>query len=147
MSKLARQSVIRALVERRPVANQDELRRQLEKQGFEVTQATLSRDVNELGLMKGPEGYLLPGSSDVAVEAGPSVESVLRNFAISVKQAQNLLVLKTSTSSAQPVAMAVDNEDWKEVVGTVGGDDTVLIICVDNRAAERVKERIEEQIL
>ncbi len=139
--------MIRTLVERHPVTNQDELRRLLEKQGFEVTQATLSRDVNELGLVKGNAGYLLPGSADAAADAGPSVESVLRNFAVSVKQAQNLLVLKTTSSSAQPVAMAVDNEEWKEVVGTVGGDDTVLIICADNRSAERVKNRIEEQIL
>lgn len=147
MSKLARQSVIRALIQHRAVVNQDELRRLLEKQGFEVTQATLSRDVNELGLMKGPDGYQLLHNADAAIDNGPAIESVLRNFAVGVRQAQNLLVLKTSTSSAQPVAMAVDNEDWKEVVGTIGGDDTVLIICADNRAAERVKQRIEEQIL
>jgi len=147
MSKLARQAVIRTLIERRPVANQDELRRLLEKQGFDVTQATLSRDVNELGLVKGPEGYLLPGSVDVAVSAGPSVETILIDFVTGVKQAQNLLVLRTTSGSAQPVAIAVDQEEWEEVVGTVGGDDTVLVICSDNRAAHRVKERIEEQIL
>jgi transcriptional regulator of arginine metabolism len=147
MSKLARQSVIRSLVERRPVANQDELRRLLEKQGFEVTQATLSRDVNELGLLKGPERYFLPATADVAVATGPTVETILREFATGVKQAQNLLVLRTTSGCAQPVAAALDQEDWDEVVGTVAGDDTVLVICSDNRAAHHVKERIEEQIL
>jgi transcriptional regulator of arginine metabolism len=147
MSKVARHNAIRVLVERRPVANQDELRRALEKQGFEVTQATLSRDVNELGLVKGPEGYALPGIAVAIAEAGPSIETLLRNFVTGVKQAQNLLVVRTTSSSAQPVAMALDQEEWEEIVGTVGGDDTVLVICSDNRAAQRLKARIEEQIL
>ncbi len=146
MSKLVRQAAIKSLIERRAVASQDELRRLLEKYGFEVTQATLSRDVHEMGLVKGPDGYLPPGSGD-ATDAGPSVETLLRNFATGIKQAQNLLVLRTTSGSAQPVAAAIDHAEWAEIIGTIGGDDTVLLICSDNKSAQRVKERVEEQIL
>ena len=149
MSKTSRQAAIRNLIERRPVANQEELCRLLEKQGFEITQATVSRDIREMGVMKGPEGYLLPGAIAIAAaaDAGPSIETLLREFVTGVKQAQNLLVVRTTSGSAQPVAVAIDNEQWDEVVGTVGGDDTVLLICAENKSAARVKARVEEYIL
>jgi len=148
MAKIARQELIRGLIERRPVASQEELCRLLQKQGFDVTQATVSRDIREMGLVKGPEGYLLPASIAVAAaEAGPSLETLLREFVTGVKQAQNLLVVRTTSGSAQPVAVAIDTAQWDEVVGTVGGDDTVLVICEDNRSAVRIKNRIEDEIL
>jgi transcriptional regulator of arginine metabolism len=74
------------------------------------------------------------------------VNDVLSGFGLKVKQAQNQLVLITTNGGAQPVALAVDHEDWPEVVGTLAGDDTVLIICPDHRRAAILRDRLEEMI-
>ena len=145
--KQERHSAIRDLLGRGALTNQDELRRRLAERGFHVTQATLSRDMRELRLSKGPQGYSLPG---VAVEDHeddlPGIRDVLSSFGLEVRQAQNLLVLVTTTGSAQPIAAAIDYEDWPETVGTIAGDDNVLIICPDDRQARTLKQRIEEFI-
>jgi transcriptional regulator of arginine metabolism len=129
------------------VPSQDELRRRLARRGFHVTQATLSRDIHELRLSKGPAGYALPGSEPEDDEDSlPGIREVLGSFGIEVRQAMNQLVVITTTSAAQPVAAGIDYEDWPEVVGTIAGDDTVLIVCPDEHQARRLKGRIEEFI-
>jgi len=141
MSKLSRQAAIRDLVSREEISNQDEMRRKLYRQGHRVTQATLSRDIHELRLVKTPEGYKLP--QEEAEEAFlPSVERLIREFVYDAITAQNLVVVKTSAGSAQPVSAAIDAEEWDEVVGTIGGDDTILVIAPDTKQAERVAARI-----
>ena len=106
-------------------------------------QATLSRDIRELGLVKTYDGYM-PGNGVGASEPVlPSVARLVREFVLEVRLAQNLLVLKTSIGSAQPVAAAMDAEDWPEVVGTLGGDDTILVISQDNKTAQQLARRIE----
>jgi transcriptional regulator of arginine metabolism len=145
--KQQRHTVIRELLNQAAVPSQDELRRRLARRGFHVTQATLSRDIHELRLSKGPAGYALPGNlPDDDEDSLPDIRDVLRSFGMEVRQAMNQLVLMTSTSAAQPVAAAIDYEDWPEVVGTIAGDDTVLIICPDERHARIVKSRIEDHI-
>jgi transcriptional regulator of arginine metabolism len=139
--KSQRHSTIRELLVKTTVTNQDELRRKLAGQGIHVTQATLSRDIRELKLMKGPSGYALPvtdGEDDL-----PEIAGVLQDFGLEVRQAQNLLIVLTTMGGAQPVAASIDSEDWEEVVGTIAGDNTVLIICPDSRRAESLKGRIE----
>jgi transcriptional regulator of arginine metabolism len=118
------------------VSNQDELRRKLRRRGFEVTQATLSRDIHELRLSKGPGGYSLPNvmetnGSATAVEddSPPSVAEMIESFGLRVQQAMNQVVVGTVMGGAQPFAAALDHEGWPEVVGTIAGDDTVLVIC------------------
>jgi transcriptional regulator of arginine metabolism len=143
MSRLSRQVAIRELVGKQAVASQDELRLLLAKRGHAVTQATLSRDLRELGLVKTADGYSMPGE-DGAVSHLPSVERLVRDFVYDVRSARNLVVLKTSAGSAQPVAAALDAEEWKEVVGTLGGDDTILIVARDARHAARLVARIRE---
>lgn len=145
MSKLSRHAAIRDLLADHSVASQDELRRMLYKRGHRVTQATLSRDMHELGLVKTGEGYTLPqnGDSDAWL---PSVERLIREFVYDVRSAQNLVVVKTSAGSAQPVAAAIDAEEWPEVVGTVGGDDTILIIAPETRTADKLVARVKELI-
>ena len=130
------------------VTNQEELRRKLVRRGFDVTQATVSRDIHEMRLYKGPNGYALPsGVNGVEEESDtPAVREVLESFGLKVKQAQNQLVLITTNGGAQPVALAIDHEDWDEVVGTIAGDDTVLIICPDLKKASQLKARLEEMI-
>jgi len=141
--KQQRHTAIRELLVNTIVTNQDELRKKLASNGFHVTQATLSRDIHELRLMKGPSGYALPGNGGAADDALPGIKEVLRSFGLEVRLAANLLVLITTTGSAQPVAAGVDYEDWPEVVGTIAGDDTVLIICPDEKQAKTLKARIE----
>src|SRR3984957_4570879 len=143
--KQQRHAVIRELLVKTAVTSQDELRRKLAGKGFHVTQATLSRDIHELKLSKGPTGYSLPSAPDEDDE-GPGIREVLRSFGLEARQASNLLVLVTTTGSAQPVAAAIDYEDWAEVVGTIAGDDTVLIICPDERQTSTLKARIEGYI-
>ena len=144
MSKLARQNRILELVQQEPLANQDELRLRLSRLGFKVTQATLSRDIHDLGLVKTPEGYMAPPGETLADAGAPRIARLLREFVLRVREAQNLLVVKTTPGSAQPVAAGLDAEDWPEIVGTVGGDDTILVICPDRKSARKLLSRLEE---
>jgi transcriptional regulator of arginine metabolism len=145
--KQQRHTAIRDVLIQASIPSQDELRRRLARRGFHVTQATLSRDIHELRLSKGPAGYALPGTAaDEDDDSLPGIREVLRGFGLEARQAMNQLVLITTTGSAQPVAAGIDYEDWPEVVGTIAGDDTVLIICPDERQARTLKVRIEEYI-
>jgi transcriptional regulator of arginine metabolism len=146
--KQQRHTAIRDVLHQASVPSQDELRRRLARRGFHVTQATLSRDIHELRLSKGPAGYALPGNAPEEEDDDglPEIREVLGSFGIEVRQAMNQLVLITTTSAAQPVAAGIDYEDWPEVVGTIAGDDTVLIICPDDRQARTLKARLEEYI-
>jgi transcriptional regulator of arginine metabolism len=141
--KQQRHAAIQDLLVKTAVTSQDELRRKLAGRGFHVTQATLSRDIHELRLNKGPEGYSLPGTSDSDESDLPGIREVLESFGLEVRLAINLLVLMTTTGGAQPIAAGIDYEDWPEVVGTIAGDDTVLIICPDEKQASALKARIE----
>jgi transcriptional regulator of arginine metabolism len=143
MTKLARQQLIVELAHEGPLPNQQELCKMLARRGFPVTQATLSRDIHELRLVRTAEGYTL-SNGDAPAEALPAVSRLVREFVREVRRAQNLLVIKTTSGSAQPVALAVDGEGWDEVVGTVAGDDTVLIITPDNKSAKNLQARLEE---
>jgi transcriptional regulator of arginine metabolism len=147
--KFQRHNAIRELVANSLVSNQDELRRKLRRRGFEVTQATLSRDIHELRLSKGPGGYSLPnhngnnGASAAQEDDGPpTLAEMMDSFALRVRQAMNQVVVGTAMGGAQPVAAALDREAWPEIVGTVAGDDTVLVICPDPRRAGEVEARL-----
>jgi transcriptional regulator of arginine metabolism len=143
MSKAARQKAILELLHRGPVESQEELQGFLAKRGFEAGQATLSRDIRELGLFKTSDGYSASRTATVVEPVLPSVSRLVREFVVDIRLAQNLIVLKTSVGSAQPVAAAVDAEDWPEVVGTLAGDDTILVISPDNRTAQQLVRRIQ----
>ena len=147
--KFQRHKAITDLVANSLVSNQDELRRKLRRRGFEVTQATLSRDIHELRLSKGPSGYSLPngnGSNGNGVAADddtpPSVAEMIESFGLRVRQAMNQVVVRTVLGGAQPFAAALDYEAWPEVVGTIAGDDTVLVVCADPRRAGEVEARL-----
>jgi len=148
--KFQRHNAIRELVASTPVTNQDELRRKLRRRGFEVTQATLSRDVHEMRLSKGPGGYSLPnGNGNGAAledDGPPSVAEMIESFGLRARQAMNQVVVGTVMGGAQPFAAALDHEGWAEVVGTVAGDDTVLIVCPDPRQASEVEARLRKML-
>jgi len=142
MPKLARQQLIVELAHDGPLPNQHELCKVLGRRGFPVTQATLSRDLNELRLVKTSQGYMLP-NGDATAEPLPAVSRLVREFVREVRRAQNLLVIKTIPGSAQPVAVAIDSEAWEEVVGTIGGDDAILVIASDSKTARHLQSRLE----
>ncbi|MGA8865968.1 MAG: ArgR family transcriptional regulator [Candidatus Sulfotelmatobacter sp.] len=143
MNKSLRQKAVLETLRRGPIASQEDLQKALRKRGFKVGQATLSRDIHELNLSKTAAGYALPQGEGVSGLNLPPVQRLVREFVLDVRPAQNLLVLKTIVGSAQPVAAALDGEELPEVVGTIAGDDTVLIICPDQAQARRVAAWIE----
>jgi transcriptional regulator of arginine metabolism len=145
--KRFRQGQILKVLAGPPVGSQDELRRQLVHLGVRVTQATLSRDLRELRLVKTAEGYR-PLSAAAAEEGSsvPALARAVKEFLLDVRPAQNMLVLKTPPGGAQPIAAALDAERWKEVAGTLAGDDTVLIIASSRTARAAVQKRIEEML-
>ncbi len=144
MSKSARHKAILDLLDEGSVESQDSLQHRLERKGFDVGQATLSRDIHELKLVKGPEGYRRIDASSGAEGVLPSVMHLARQFVVEIRQAQNLLVVKTTVGSAQPVAAALDASRWPGIVGTIAGDDTVLVIATDKRQAQALARRIRE---
>lgn len=145
MSRLSRHGVILELVKQGPVASQDDLRRELGKRGFQVTQATLSRDIHQLGLVKMPQGYTTPQNGAAAPQPSAyGLERLFRDFVREVREAQNLLVVKTAVGSAQPVAVAWDAQAWPNVLGTIAGDDTILVICPSRTMARQVAIQIRE---
>jgi transcriptional regulator of arginine metabolism len=127
------------------VASQDELRRQLTHLGVRVTQATLSRDLRELHLVKTADGYrsLADAAGEESAPAA-AIGRAVREFLLDLRPAQNMLVVKTPPGGAQPLAAAVDAEHWREVAGTLAGDDTVLIIAPTRAACGVIRKRLEE---
>jgi transcriptional regulator of arginine metabolism len=138
MNKSYRQAQILSLIRSRPVHTQEELARGLKELGVEATQVTLSRDIREMGLVKTAAGY-----RPITREAdGPTIASVVAAYLVDAKRAKNLVVLKTTPGNANTVAVAIDRQDWPEVVGTIAGDDTVLAVSPDDEAAEALWHRL-----
>lgn len=145
-TKRFRQGQILKLVSSAPIVSQDELRKQLAHVKVRVTQATLSRDVAELKLVKTAAGYkpLTNGGNESAPL--PPLARALKEFLLNVRPADNLLVLKTPPSGAQPLAAAVDAAQMKEVAGTIAGDDTVLVITTSRQARIHAQKRMEDML-
>ena len=148
--KSLRHNAIRELVATAPVTSQDELRQHLRQRGIAVTQATLSRDIHELRLSKGPEGYSLPSGSATSPsdedDSPPTVAEMVESFGLRVRRAMNQVIVGTVMGGAQPFAAALDYEEWPDVVGTLAGDDTVLIICADPERATVVESRLRTML-
>lgn len=140
MNKAYRQGQILKVIERQAVHTQDELARELAKAGLQTTQVTLSRDIRELGLAKTGAGYQRFATDAPAF--GPDLATIAGEFLTDARVAQNLLVLRTSPGNASTLASALDREKWDEVIGTLAGDDTVLVITGDNAQATAVRERL-----
>jgi transcriptional regulator of arginine metabolism len=142
MDKLYRRTQILDLLKSELVATQAELCEKLTRRGIQVTQATVSRDIEELGLIKTREGYRMPGSHDPPKLPQPALPVVLKEFLWEVRKAMNLVVVKTHPGNAHSVAAALDAERWPEVVGTVAGDDTVFIATGGPQEASRIRRKI-----
>jgi transcriptional regulator of arginine metabolism len=145
--KQARQRAIRDLVDRRPVRTQQELAVALRERGFRTTQATISRDVAELGLIKatrdGVQAYALPPRLVEAETSGEDrLRKLLSDLPVEYREAGLLLVLKTLPGSAHAIAAALDRARWPEVAGSVAGDDTVFVACPDRTSLARLRRRL-----
>ena len=140
MNKAYRQGQILKVIGRQQVHTQDELARELGKAGLQTTQVTLSRDIRELGLAKTGAGYRRLGGEAQAF--GPDLATIAAEFLTDARVAQNLLVLRTSPGNASSLASALDRESWTEVIGTLAGDDTVLVITGDAQQATALRDRI-----
>lgn len=145
--KQVRQRAIRDLVEQRPIRTQQELAAELRERGFRATQATVSRDVKELGLGKGirdgRSAYVLPMRlRDAEVSGEDRLRRLLEAVPAEVRTAGLLLVIKTLPGSAHPIAAAIDRTRWPEIAGTIAGDDTVFIATPDKGSLRRLRDRV-----
>lgn len=145
MSKRDRHEQILEVIRRHRVSSQESLRELLAQRGTDVTQATLSRDIRELRLVK------VPGADGVGFysspeewDSTPSLESLLPALFHSAEGVDHLLVVRTMKGGAQTVAAGIDWEEWPEVLGTLAGDDTILLILRDPKHLSVVKRRLEE---
>lgn len=146
MSKQDRHQAILRIVGNHRIASQEQLRELLAEEAFDVTQATLSRDIRELRLIKVPDAeghahYTLPPD---AWEHTPPLKSLLTSLFVDAEGTGNLLIVRTLTGGAQPVAVALDWEEWPEVLGTIAGDDTILIILRQPHQLDAVQARLHE---
>lgn len=141
MTRKQRQQAILEIIGGREVKSQRALGEMLGKRGFKVTQSTLSRDMAEMGLVKGAAGYTVPPNGR---EPGPvrELRSTLTSFVLSVEMVANLVVIKTTPGGANAAADLLDDVDWSELAGTVAGDDTILVIARSARQAKAIVRRI-----
>jgi transcriptional regulator of arginine metabolism len=144
MDNLYRRNQILELLRAGTVPTQAELRRKLARRGIHVTQATLSRDIVELGALKTREGYRVPDAGAPPAPPQPALSVILKEFVREVRLASNLVVVKTHPGNAHSVAVSLDAEQWLEVTGTVAGDDTIFIATPGAREAVRLRKKILE---
>jgi transcriptional regulator of arginine metabolism len=146
VNKRQRHRTILDLVQAQVIASQEELRSLLKERGWAVTQSTLSRDLRELRLARipTPEGPRYASSDTFgASDQRALVEDVLPQFFASLEGVGELVVVKTMSGGAQPVAEAIDAAGWPEIIGTLGGENVVLIVCRSAAARERVEKKIQ----
>ena len=145
--KERRQRAIADLIRSRALASQEELAEQLTKQGFAVTPATISRDLEQIGAVKvrrdGQLSYSLP--EQVRDAATPKLAAVFRDWVRSIDPAGNLVVIKTPPGSAHLVGVALDGAEMPEVVGTICGDDTIFVACRTEKAGKKLARTLSEQ--
>jgi transcriptional regulator of arginine metabolism len=145
--KQLRQREIRDLLGQRPIRTQQDLATALRERGFRATQATISRDVAELGLIKSSQGgvqtYLVPARVTEAESTGEErLRALMHDLPVEVREAGLMLVLKTLPGSAHAIAAALDRTRWTEVVGSIAGDDTVFVAFADRMSMQRIRGRL-----
>ena len=145
--KTHRQTRVKEIVDRLVIRTQDELAEALRAEGIDVTQATVSRDIKEMMLVKVPTGdgnyrYAFPSDHNATVSVA-RLEKTFQDSVLSVNSSGNIIVLRTLPGTAQAVAYVLDNVRWPEIIGTVAGDDTIFLVVKPEKVVETVKERFE----
>lgn len=141
-----RREAIAEILATRRVHSQAELAEQLEQQGIEANQATLSRDLRDLAVVKGPAGYALPVGGERSEDPHGRLRLAAREWLLSVAAAQNQVLLKTPPGGAQPFALAIDGVELPGKLGTIAGDDTILVVAPDARRARQLAQSFEELV-
>jgi transcriptional regulator of arginine metabolism len=148
--KAYRQSLVVELVDQEPITSQEQLRERLQARGIEVTQATLSRDIRDLGLIKrtsdGAYRRSAPGEATATIDHKATLR---RTVAASLKRfdvVQQLVVLRTEYAQAHPLAEAIDRAELPDVVGTIGGENTILVICRGEREAQSFIRQLDQWV-
>lgn len=137
---VSRRTAILRIIRESTVRNQEELVKVLRKHGFDATQSSVSRDLRELGVAKAGDHYIVPAAAE---REGGDTFAAVANFVIEVRTAgPSLTVVKTTTGTAQSVAVAIDSSHWPEVVGTISGDDTIFIATEEGREQRKLRERL-----
>jgi transcriptional regulator of arginine metabolism len=143
--KARRKQLILELVEHEAITSQQQLREKLQERGIEATQATLSRDIQELGLVKrAADGAYRRGGVDAGSTngGGPSLRRAVEEYLSTLETVEQLIVLRTDPGQAQPLAIAIDRAQVPEIAGTIGGDDTILVICRSAKDASGFAQRL-----
>ncbi len=143
-NKRERHDTILEIIDARVVSSQEDLRKLLLQRGWDVTQATLSRDLRELRLARvpTPEGARYAVTDGNIEESRAALDTLLPQLYLRVDGVSEMIVLRTVPGGAQPIAAALDGEGWSDILGTVGGDDTILIICRSVAGRDRVLRRL-----
>lgn len=149
VSRRARERAILEIIEDWPIRTQDDLVRALEGRGFEVTQATISRDLRRLGLVKlrdveGRSRYAAPGPDQAAPVSRRVLQTALREFATDIMTGDALVVIRTQSGCANAVAVAIDEADLDGVVATLAGDDTIFVLLASREDRPSVLDELEE---
>ena len=145
--KRARQQAIGDVVRKRKLRTQQELVAALRDKGFKATQATVSRDITEMGLVKvrhqGAQVYALPSSEEVVEQSGEQrLAELLQDLPVDVRESGTLLVIRAVPGTAHAIAAALDRARWEDVLGTIAGDDTLFVACTDGPALQRTRRRL-----
>lgn len=146
--KSQRQSAILDVVEQEEIRSQEQLRQRLSSRGFDVTQATLSRDIKELGLLKrSSDGAYQPAGAEARTSPASALDALgraLSEYLLNIEPVQQLIVLKTGAGQAQLLGLAIDKTRLPEVAGTIAGDDTILIIARNPKSAQAVAKQLRD---
>lgn len=142
MDNLYRRNQILDILRTEAVLTQTRLRTALAQRGIHVTQATVSRDIEELGLIKTRGGYQLASAREAVAPPQPTLAVILKEFLREVRLASNLVIVRTHPGNAHSVAVALDSTGWPEIMGTVAGDDTIFLATAGERQAGRVRNKI-----
>jgi len=143
VTKTYRQAQILKLIRAHSIRTQEELSAALSKTGIDVTQVTLSRDIHQLGLLKGANGYQQPAEEAASSEeAAAALKRAVAEYIREVKTAQNLVIIRTVRGTAAPMGDALDHVRWPEIAGTIAGEDTVFAAANDSKQAQKVRDRL-----
>jgi len=146
MTRRQRLQSIIDIVGKNKIKNQAELAQTLRKMGHKITQPTLSRDIAELGLVKSQAGYSLPDHIDQPSISQAEFSSAMRKFVIGVFVSNNLIMIKTFTGSANFVGYVVDHAGWEDFIGSIAGEDAVIVMTKTNKSATYIGNEIKKII-
>jgi transcriptional regulator of arginine metabolism len=143
-TKRDRQATIRELIEERAVESQEDLRKLLRQRGWDVTQSTLSRDLREMRVARipAPDGSARYAATTQSEDTRPPLDALLPHLYTHIDGVGEFIVLHTLPGGAQPIGVVLDWEEWPEIIGTIAGDDTVLIICRSRAARDKATRKL-----